>query len=69
MESPFNKEVKVRGTHVDVHGLVHANKQWVKIGVFNIGLIHPLMVVTFDFQTNPYRVHVSHARQKGGDEV
>lgn len=61
--------MKIRGTYIDFYSLVHAQKQWVKIEVIHRRLIHPLRVASFDFQSDPDSVHVSHVRQKGGDEV
>lgn len=69
MESLLNKEMKRRGTYIDFYSLVHAQKQWVKIEVVHRSVIHPLRVASFDFQSDPDGVHVSHVWQKGGDEV
>lgn len=61
--------LQLRGTHVDFYRPVHAQEQGVKVDVVNWGLVRPLWVVMFDFQTNPCPCHVSQTWQKGGDEV
>lgn len=63
------KSVKLRGTYIDFNGPLHAQKQGVEIDVVNWRPVRPFRVVTFDFQSDPYPFHVSHAWQKGGDEV
>lgn len=50
-----------RGTHINSHSPVHAHEQGVKIEIVYWRLIYPFRLVTRDFESNPYPVHVFHA--------